>query len=84
MEECLANPDDSFVMGIIEPLRSVTWQFSDESGTKYLLLGICTKFCLMFWKIGKMSNKKGNILVGLVKDPKKYKTSLFGAFRIAL
>ena len=24
MEECLANPDDSFVMGIIEPLRSVT------------------------------------------------------------
>ena len=36
MEECLANPDDSFVMGIIEPLRSVTWQFSDESGTTYL------------------------------------------------
>ena len=25
---------------------------------------------------------EGNILVGLVKDPKKYKTSLFGAFRI--
>ena len=27
---------------------------------------------------------EGNILVGLVKDPKKYKTSLFGVFRIAL
>ena len=42
MEECLANPDDSFVMGIIEPLRSLHGQESIGSVQCVILIdGLC-------------------------------------------
>lgn len=42
MEECLANPDDSFVMGIIEPLRSLHGQENIGSVQCAILIdGLC-------------------------------------------
>ena len=42
MEECLANPDDSFVMGIIEPLRSLHGQESIGTVNCVILIdGLC-------------------------------------------
>lgn len=42
MEECLANPDDSFIMGIIEPLRSLHGQESIGTVDCVILIdGLC-------------------------------------------
>ena len=42
MEECLANPDDSFIMGILEPLRSLHGQESIGRVNCVILMdGLC-------------------------------------------
>ena len=42
MQECLASPNDSFVMGIIEPLRSLHGQESIGSVNCVILIdGLC-------------------------------------------
>jgi hypothetical protein len=53
MEECLANPDDSFIMGIIEPLRSLHGQESIGSVQCVILIdGLCDRYVstlLRYW-----------------------------------
>ena len=45
IEECLVNPDDSFVMGIIEPLRSLHGQESIGSVNCVILIdSLCDRF----------------------------------------